>query len=64
MLQKYEKVPEVFKKYEKVCLKLFGTIWNAILKQPVNLIQKISSHPYAHKGKQKNCSYIAMAENK
>ncbi len=53
MLQKCEKVPYIFKKYEKICLKLF-TIWNSILKQPINLIQKISSHSDAQKGKQKS----------
>ncbi len=63
MLQMYEKVPYIFKKYEKVCLKLL-TIWNSILKQPMNLIQKISSHSDAQKGKWKKWSYIAMAENK
>jgi hypothetical protein len=41
------------KKYEKVCLKLF-TIWNSILKQPKNLIQKICSHSDAQNSKQ-NC---------
>ena len=58
MLIKYEKVPSVFKKYDNVCLKLFGTIWNSILKQPMKLIQKISSHSDAQKCKQKSVLII------
>jgi hypothetical protein len=64
MLIKYEKVLSVFKKYYKVCLKLFGTIWNSILKQPMKLIQKISTHADAQRRSTKMCSYIVMAENK
>ncbi len=64
MLRKYEKVPSVFKKYDKVCLKLFVTIWNSILKQPMKLIQKIYSHFDAQRRSTKKCSYIVMAENK
>ncbi len=63
MLQKYDKLPWISKKYEKVCWKLF-TIWNPIIKHPMNLIQKISSHSDAQKRKTKKCSYIAVAENK
>ncbi len=41
------------------CLKYLKSI-----KQPMNLIQKLSSHSDAQKRKTKNGSYIAMAENK
>ncbi len=52
MLWKYESVPLVFKKYEKVCLKWIVTIWNSILKQPMRLVQKISSCSDVQKCKQ------------
>ncbi len=36
------------------CLKLFVTIWNSILKQPMKFTQKISSHSDAQKCKQES----------
>jgi hypothetical protein len=44
----------MFKKYDKVCLKVFVIIWNSILKQPIKFIQKISSHSDAQKCKEKS----------
>ncbi len=44
--------------HEKVCLKLFVSILNSILKQPMKLIQKISSHSDAQKCKQKSVLII------
>jgi hypothetical protein len=61
---KYEKVTLVLKKYEEVCVKLIVAIWNLILRQPMRLIQKISSCSDVQKSKQKKCSYIAVAEIK
>ncbi len=49
----WESALNFLKKYEKVCWKLF-TIWNSIIKQPTNLIQKISSHSDAQKRKTKS----------